>query len=46
MEPLSHARHCDKCNMQVTDFTHMSDEEIIQFLNNGKGKVCGRLKES
>ncbi len=45
MTPQEQGRHCDKCNLVVTDFTAMSNEEILQYLNKNTGKVCGRVEE-
>lgn len=36
-------RHCAVCNKTVIDFTSMSDEEIIQYFSEPKGKTCGRI---
>lgn len=46
MQVLGSSRHCSRCQMSVTDFTAMSDAEIIAFLKNTQGKVCGRVRRS
>lgn len=37
---------CNSCTKEVIDFTSMSDQEIIVFLNNRKESICGRLNQS
>lgn len=36
-------RWCPFCRHQVVDFTRLSDEEIIRYLDTHKGKTCARL---
>lgn len=38
-------RHCAQCDKVVTDFTAMSDEELISFLLKNKN-ICGHFKKS
>jgi hypothetical protein len=45
MTPQEQGRHCDKCNIVVQDFTGMSNEEILRYLNKNTGSVCGRANE-
>lgn len=44
MTPVSHGRHCQNCCKTVTDFTGMSNDEIINYLS-GNRNVCGRFDE-
>lgn len=38
-------RYCQSCDKIVTDFTTMSNDEIITFLKSGKGSGCGNFLE-
>src|SRR5476651_1728103 len=42
MTPDQNGRHCAHCCKTVTDFTRMSDQQIIDTLSAG-GKICGRF---
>lgn len=46
MSPDDQGKHCQKCSTMVTDFTNMTDSEIINYLSKGKGSVCGLFKNS
>ena len=38
-------RHCSSCNKIVVDFTKMTTDQLIDFLEKNKGtKVCGHFK--
>lgn len=43
MDITEQGRYCQSCCKQVVDFTMMSDEQIIDYLSNTKGKTCGRF---
>ena len=45
MTPSEKGRFCSVCSKNVTDFTQMSNEEIVVYLrkNSGNG-VCGRFR--
>ncbi len=45
MTPKEQGRHCMSCAKVVTDFTKMSDAELIDFLQSGKGSGCGRFHQ-
>ncbi|MFI5151530.1 MAG: hypothetical protein ACHQRM_17515 [Bacteroidia bacterium] len=46
MLPEEQGRHCLKCKTTVTDFTDMTDQELIQFLSAHKGLTgCGRFRD-
>jgi hypothetical protein len=34
---------CQRCQVNVVDFTHMSDREIISYFENHTGESCGRF---
>src|ERR1700740_678527 len=42
MTPVSGGRHCQSCCKIVTDFTLMSNDEIIAYLSSHTD-VCGRI---
>lgn len=45
MTPKERGRFCDACAKVVVDFTTMSDEEIINYLQQySKQKTCGHFK--
>lgn len=37
-------RFCDQCQKNVVDFTKHSDKDILQYLQQASGKVCGRFR--
>jgi hypothetical protein len=43
MTPESQGRFCGSCQKTVTDFTNMSDAQLIAFFKNPKPSVCGRF---
>jgi hypothetical protein len=46
MLPKQKGRHCDACKTTVTDFTIMTDAEIINHLKAASSKTCGRFLET
>ncbi|MFN8714450.1 MAG: hypothetical protein ACK5Z2_16500 [Bacteroidota bacterium] len=39
-------RHCDSCATVVTDFSAMTDDELVSYLQNRAGqKTCGRFRK-
>lgn len=46
MAPREQGRFCAACQHTVTDFSAMTDEEIIAFLRQSSGKACGRFRAS
>ena len=42
MNPVNGGRHCESCCKTVTDFTSMTNNEIVAYLVT-KGNVCGRF---
>ena len=43
MTPEAQGRFCNSCQKTVTDFTNMSDTQLIAFFKNPKPSVCGRF---
>jgi hypothetical protein len=39
-------RFCNNCKKTVTDFTGMSDQEIVSVIKQSKGESCGRFRKS
>ncbi len=39
-------RHCDSCVKEVVDFSDWNHNDIIHYLDNSDGMVCGRIKKS
>jgi hypothetical protein len=46
MLPEQKGRHCDACKTVVTDFTIMTDAEIINHLKATASNTCGRFLET
>ncbi|PZR24111.1 MAG: hypothetical protein DI539_01470 [Flavobacterium psychrophilum] len=45
MTPAEQGRFCSVCSKNVTDFTQMSNEEIVVYLRkNSANGVCGRFR--
>lgn len=45
MTPDEQGRFCSVCSKTVTDFTQMSNEEIVIYLRKNSGnRVCGRFR--
>jgi hypothetical protein len=45
MTPVEQGRFCGSCCKQVTDFTQMSDKEILAVLSKAAGNACGRFSQ-
>jgi hypothetical protein len=43
MIPSEQGRFCQSCHKTVTDFSTMSDKELISFFSNPQQNVCGRF---
>ncbi len=37
-------RYCQACEKEVTDFSQMTDAQVVQFIEKGKGNHCGRFR--
>lgn len=45
MEEQELGRFCKACSKTVVDFTNMSDAELVKFMKESKGKICGRMHQ-
>ncbi|UYZ62149.1 carboxypeptidase-like regulatory domain-containing protein [Hymenobacter weizhouensis] len=45
MTPAAQGRHCAACNKVVTDFTRMTDAEVVAWLAQQSGSSCGRFRQ-
>lgn len=43
MTPVDQGRYCSSCCKEVTDFSLMTDQEIINYLSKPSGNTCGRF---
>lgn len=44
MTPVdSEQRHCSSCDRVITDFSQMSDDELMLYFTHSKGNICGRF---
>ena len=43
MSPEEKGRFCHSCSKTVTDFSMMSDYQILKYLSTASGPVCGRF---
>jgi len=39
-------RHCSSCDRVITDFSKMSDDELMLYFRHASGKMCGRFSKS
>lgn len=46
MSDFERGKFCSICSKSVTDFSKMTDEEIINFLNRSEESICARLNQS
>ena len=46
MSPSELGKICTVCNTEVVDFTNWETKEILTFIQNSKGKVCGKLNSN
>jgi hypothetical protein len=44
MTPVQGGSFCDSCQKTVTDFTDMTDDELIAFLQKKPASLCGRFR--
>jgi hypothetical protein len=44
MRPDHQGRFCSSCEKTVVDFTGMSDQEVISWMTQQKGNICGRFQ--
>jgi hypothetical protein len=43
MTTTGQGKYCDKCEKQVIDFSAMTDQQILNFIQKKEGRLCGRL---
>lgn len=43
MTTTRQGKYCDKCAKQVIDFSFMTDQQILNYLQKKEGRMCGRL---
>lgn len=46
MTPEGNGRHCATCSKTVTDFTNWETADILAYIQQGMGNVCGRFRKS
>ncbi len=46
MSATEQGRFCNTCSKTVVDFSGMSNEEIIHYLNKHTGSLCGRFENT
>ncbi len=46
MNPTAQGRFCLLCEKEVVDFTHKTDEEVLDFLKNYKTTPCVRIESN
>src|SRR5688500_15055841 len=42
MQPNKDGRHCMSCQKPVVDFSNMTDREILDYISDINGDICGR----
>lgn len=43
MLPQEQGRHCVQCNRIILDFSTKSDQEILDYIQQASGKICGKF---
>jgi len=46
MSDFERGKFCTICSKNVTDFSKMTDEEIVNYLNRSEESICARLNQS
>lgn len=46
MTGFGYERFCTSCSKSVTDFTQLTDQQVIEVIRKTDGRICGRLTES
>lgn len=46
MLPQDRDKFCMQCSKKVFDFTGLNNAEIIQIIEQSKGRICGRMSQS
>ena len=45
MTPTQQGKFCDSCAKEVTDFTSMTDQQVLNYLKVTNNNICGRIHE-
>src|SRR3954466_11261870 len=45
MTPQEQGRFCASCAKTVIDFSQMSDTQVLNYLSQSKGRLCGRFAQ-
>ncbi len=45
MTPQDKGRFCSGCAKKVIDFSRMSDTQVLNYLSQSKGRLCGRFAQ-
>lgn len=46
MQPHDRGKFCMQCSKEVIDFTKLNNTEIVQVIEESKGRICGRISLS
>lgn len=46
MMPDGKGKYCSQCSKTVIDFTNLTDNQVVQFIEKASGKFCGRLSNA
>lgn len=46
MMPDGKGKYCSHCSKTVIDFTNLTDNQVVQFIEKTSGKFCGRLSNA
>ncbi len=46
MSPREQGKYCGVCSTTVVDFSSMDDQQVLNYLNNKQGRICGRLSSN
>jgi len=46
MTTTGQGKYCDKCEKQVIDFSAMTDQQILNYIQKKEGRMCGRLTKN
>ena len=45
MSTINEGKFCSNCSQSVTDFTHLTDTELLEQIYKSSGRICGRLRQ-
>ncbi len=46
MSPREQGKYCGVCSTTVVDFSSMDDQQVLNYLSNKQGRICGRLSSN